>query len=195
MCEIYSQTKTLISSLGSDYKASDNGDGVRVECHRYIYHRIMDTIMSTKLCFLSQSEDRTYAFTDQWQGWRNILDEWGVRGLYRKSRFHEMLFDELWSSNWHLGSTLRKETRAQSLQSQSWAEPEMGNFKRILYGPVNEASGPEIHIVIKYQLAFYYQGSPTCDGSEIRSGDVKRMSGWHVISGHYVNQAWQQTAA
>ena len=56
-----------------------------------------------------------------------------MRGLYRKSRFHEMLFDELWSSNWwHLGSTLRKETRAQSLQSQSWAEPEMGNFKRIL---------------------------------------------------------------
>ena len=62
MCEIYSQTKTLISSLGSDYKASDNRDGVRVECHRYIYHRIMDTIMSTKLCFLSQSDD---AFTDQ----------------------------------------------------------------------------------------------------------------------------------
>ena len=121
MCEIYSQTKSLISSLGSDYKASDNGDGERLECHRYIYHRIMDTIMSTQLCFLSQSED---AFTDQWQGWTNIHCTMWMRGLYRKSRFHEeMLFDELWSSIWwHLGSTLRKETRAPSLQSQqSWA--------------------------------------------------------------------------
>ena len=27
MCEIYLQTKTLISSLGCDYKACDNGDG------------------------------------------------------------------------------------------------------------------------------------------------------------------------
>ena len=77
MCEIYLQTKTLISSLGSDYKASDNGDGVRVECHRYIYHRIMDTIMSP-----SKTGDRHVTFSVT-----------GMRALF--FWFHEMLFDEL----------------------------------------------------------------------------------------------------
>ena len=153
MCEIYLQTKTLISSLGSDYKASHNGDGVRVECHRYIYHRIMDTIMSPS-CALPANQG-----TDMF----NVK---GMRVLF--FWFHEMLFDELWSSNWHLGSTLRKETRAEFTileQSRKW--PILRGF----YWAVNEASGPEI----KYQPAFYYWAQVTNmwwvqDGSGIRSG-------------------------
>ena len=105
MCEIYSQTKTLISSLGCDYKASDNGAGVRVECHRYIYHRVTITIMSTNLRSPSKS--------------KHVQCTWGRGPSFSWALFHEMLFDEFWSSNWHLGSTLRKETRAQSLQSRS----------------------------------------------------------------------------
>ena len=169
MCEIYLQTKTLISSLGSDYKASHNGDGVRVECHRYIYHRIMDTIMSPG-CALPANQG---------------TDMFNVTGMRLQFFwFHEMLFDELWSSNWHLGNTLRKEARAEF----TIPEPEMANFKRILLGgewsiwPRNK---------ISTSILLLSSGQQHVMGQE--SGlDVRRMSGWRVITGHYVNWDWQQ---
>ena len=86
----------------------------------------MDTIMSTKLCFLSQSDD---AFTDQWQGWRNIQDEWGVSiesqgstKCYLMSCDHQI--DDIWEA--------RFERKPEHKVYNPRAEPEMGNFKRIL---------------------------------------------------------------
>lgn len=100
--------------------------------------------------------------------------------------FHEMLFDELWSSNWHLGNTLPKETRTEfTIPEQSRKWPILRGF----YWAVNEASGPEI----KYQPAFYYWARVT-NMWWVRNQvwDVRRMSGWRVITGHYVNWDWQQ---
>ena len=140
MCEIYLQTKTLISSLGSDYKASDNGDGVRVECHRYIYHRIMDTIMSPGCALPANHGTDMFSVT-------------GMRALF--FWFHEMLLMscdhqiDIWEA--------RFERKPEHRVYNRRAEPEMGNFKRILLGgewsiwPRN----------IKYQPAFYYGAQVT----------------------------------
>ena len=171
MCEIYLQTKTLISSLGSDYKASDNGDGVRVECHRYIYHRIMDTIMSPGCALPANHGTDMFSVT-------------GLRALF--FWFHEMLLMscdhqiDIWEA--------RFERKPEHRVYNRRAEPEMGNFKRILLGgewsiwPRNK---------ISTSILLRSSGHQHVMGQE--SGlDVKRMSGWRVITGHYVNWDWQQ---
>ena len=116
MCEIYLQTKTLISSLGSDYKASHNGDGVRVECHRYIYHRIMDTIMSPG-CALPANQG-----TDMFS-----VQEWGPYFFGSTKCFWWVVIIKL---------TFGKHASRgnQSRVYNPRAEPEMANFKRILLG-------------------------------------------------------------
>ena len=65
-------------------------------------------------------------------------------------------------------------------QSRKWAILRGG-----FYWAVNEASGPEI----KYHFITEGQGM-----WQVRNQvwDVRMMSGWHVINGHYVNWDWQQ---
>lgn len=171
MCEIYLQTKTLISSLGSDYKASHNGDGVRVECHRYIYHRIMDTIMSPS-CPLPANQG-TDMFSDT-----------GMRALFfgsTKCFWWVVIIKLTFGKHASKGNQSTKFTIPE--QSRKW--PILRGF----YWAVNEASGPEI----KYQPAFYYWAQVT-NMWWVRNQvwDVRRMSGWRVITGHYVNWDWQQ---
>ena len=147
MCEIYLQTKTLISSLGCDYKASDNGDGGRVECHRYIYHRITLTIMSTKLHSPSKS--------------RHVQCTWMRQGPYffqslvpRNAIWWVVIIKLTFGKHASKGNQSTKFTIAE--QSRKWA------ILRGFYWAVNEASGPEI----KYKPAFYYQGSQHVMGQE-----------------------------
>ena len=136
MCEIYLQTKTLISSLGSDYKASDNGDGVRVECHRYIYHRIMDTIMSP-----SKSWGR-----DVQCCYRN---EGPIFLVPRNAIWWVVIIKLTFGKHASKGNQSTEFTIAE--QSRKWA------ILRGFYWAVNEASGPEI----KYQPAFYFRAQVT----------------------------------